>query len=37
VRWAPGDAKYVGKNTAKFVIKLGSKEYASTGDFTLSP
>ena len=37
VQWAPGDAKYVGKNTAKFVIKLGSKEYTSTGDFTLSP
>jgi hypothetical protein len=37
VQWAPGDAKFAGKNTAKFVIKMGSKEYTSTGDFTLTP
>ena len=37
VQWSPGDARYVGKNTAKFVIKLGAKEYSSAGDFTLTP
>ena len=37
VQWDPSDAKYVGKNTARFVVKLGSTEFTSTGDFTLTP
>jgi hypothetical protein len=37
VQWEPSDAKYLGKNTARFVVKLGSTEFTSTGDFTLTP
>ena len=37
IKWEPADAKYVGKNTAKFVAKIGDREYVSTGEFTLTP
>jgi hypothetical protein len=36
VQWEPSDAKYLGKNTARFVVKLGSAEFTSTGEFTLT-
>jgi hypothetical protein len=36
VQWEPSDAKYLGKNTAKFIVKIGSSEFTSTGEFTLT-
>lgn len=35
VQWSPADAKYLGANTVKFVVKIGPKEFTSTGEFTL--
>jgi hypothetical protein len=36
VRWEPSDAKYLGKNTVKFIVKIGAEEVTSTGEFTLT-
>jgi hypothetical protein len=36
VMWGPSDAKYLGKNTVKFIVTIGSAEFASDGDFTLT-
>jgi hypothetical protein len=36
VMWEPSDAKYLGKNTAKFIVTIGSAEFRSDGDFTLT-
>ena len=36
VQWEPSDAKYLDKNTAKFIVKIGSPEFTSTGEFTLT-
>jgi hypothetical protein len=35
-KWAPEDAKYLGKNTVSLSVRLGSAEFTSTGDFTLT-
>jgi len=32
----PSDAKYLGKNAARFVVKIGSAEFSSTAEFTLT-
>jgi hypothetical protein len=37
VHWEQSDTKYLGKNTARFVVKIGSQEFTSTGEFTLTP
>jgi hypothetical protein len=36
VRWELSDAKYLGKNTVKFIVKIGSEELTSSGEFTLT-
>jgi hypothetical protein len=36
VQWEQSDTKYLGKNTARFVVKIGSQEFISTGEFTLT-
>jgi hypothetical protein len=36
VRWEQSDARYLGTNTARFVVKIGSSDFTSTGDFTLT-
>ena len=36
VQWDQSDTKYLGKNTARFVVKIGSQEFTSTGEFTLT-
>ena len=36
VQWEKSDAKYLGKNTARFIVKIGSAEFTSTGEFTLT-
>jgi hypothetical protein len=36
VQWEPTDAKYLGKNTVKFIVKIGSTEFTSDGGFTLT-
>jgi hypothetical protein len=36
VQWEQSDAKYLGKNTAKFIVQIGSAAFTSTGDFTLT-
>jgi hypothetical protein len=37
VQWEQSDSNYLGKNTAKFIVQIGSVEFTSTGEFTLSP
>jgi hypothetical protein len=37
LQWEQSDVKYLGKNTAKLVINLGSAQFTSTGDFILTP
>lgn len=37
VQFDQDDKKYLGKNTAKFVVKIGPQELTSTGEFTLTP
>ena len=37
LRWDQSDTKYLGKNTAKFVVKIGATQFTSTGEFTLTP
>ena len=36
IQWEQSDTKYVGKNIAKFIVKVGSTEFTSTGEFTLT-
>jgi hypothetical protein len=36
VQWEQNDAKYLGKNTAKFLVQIGSATFTSTGEFTLT-
>jgi hypothetical protein len=36
LRWDQDDAKYLGKNTVKFVVKIGSAEFVNSGEFTLT-
>jgi hypothetical protein len=36
VQWEQSDTKYLGKNTARFVVRIGSQEFTSTGEFTLT-
>jgi hypothetical protein len=36
VQWSPADAKYLGANTVKFMVKIGPKEFTTTGEFTLT-
>ena len=36
VMWQPSDAKYLGKNIVKFIVRIGSAEFTSDGEFTLS-
>jgi hypothetical protein len=36
VQWDQSDTKYLGKNTARFVVNIGSQEFTSTGEFTLT-
>ncbi|HTD62342.1 MAG TPA: hypothetical protein VK679_16925 [Gemmatimonadaceae bacterium] len=31
------DPKYLGKNTIKFIVKIGSAEFTSTGEITVTP
>lgn len=35
--WEAGDSRYLGKNTAKFVVKIGSGQFSKSKDFTLTP
>jgi hypothetical protein len=37
VIWQPSDAKYLGNNTVKFMVTIGSAEFTSVGQFTLTP
>lgn len=36
VQWDQNSTKYLGKNTAKFVVQIGSTEFTSSGEFTLT-
>ena len=36
VDWGSRYAQYVGKNTAKFVVKIGNSQFTSTADFNLT-
>jgi hypothetical protein len=36
VIWQPSDAKYLGRNTVKFIVTIGSAEFTSEGEFTLT-
>jgi hypothetical protein len=36
IQWEPSDAKYLGKNTVKFTVTIGSAEFTSDGEFTLT-
>lgn len=36
IQWEPSDAKYLGKNTLKFIVTIGSAEFTSDGEFTLT-
>ena len=36
VVWKPETAQYLGTNTANFIVKIGSAEFTSTGEFTLT-
>jgi hypothetical protein len=36
VQFEPSDKQYVGLNTAQFVVRIGSGEFESTGEFTLT-
>jgi hypothetical protein len=36
VKWDQASTKYLGKNIAKFVVQIGSAEFTSTGEFTLT-
>ena len=36
VKWGPDDVKWLGKNAVKFTVKIGSAEFTSSGEFTLT-
>ena len=36
VIWKPEASQYLGTNTVKFIVKIGSAEFTSTGEFTLT-
>jgi hypothetical protein len=36
VKWEPGDAKLLGKNTARMVVTIDGKEYVSSADFDIT-
>jgi hypothetical protein len=36
IQWEPSDSQYLGKNTVKFIVKIGSAEFTSDGEFTLT-
>ena len=36
IQWEQSDTKYLGKNPVKFVVKIGSAEFTSDGEFTLT-
>ena len=36
LQWEPSDANYLGKNSVKFIVKIGSFEFTSSGEFTLT-
>jgi hypothetical protein len=36
IQWEQSDTKYLGKNTAKFLVKIGSAEFTSVGEFELT-
>jgi hypothetical protein len=36
IQWEESDAKYLGKNTVKFIVKIGSAELTSVGEFELT-
>jgi hypothetical protein len=37
IKWRPGDERYLGKNIAKFNVKIGSTEFTSSEEFGLTP
>src|ERR1700722_3091537 len=36
IQWEESDKKYLGKNTVKFIAKIGSAEFTSVGEFELT-
>jgi hypothetical protein len=36
IQWEQGDSQYLGKNTVKFIVKIGSSELTSVGEFELT-
>lgn len=36
IHWEQSDSQYLGKNTVKFIVKIGSTEFTSDGEFTLT-
>jgi len=36
IPWDPSDAEYLGTNIAKFIVKIGSSQFTSTGDFLVT-
>jgi len=36
IRWEQSDSQYLGKNTVKFIVTIGSAEFRSDGEFTLT-
>ena len=36
IQWEQSDTEYLGKNTAKFIVKIGESDFTSTGEFTLA-
>jgi hypothetical protein len=37
IQWEQSDSQYLGKNTVRFVVKIGSAEFTSVGEFALTP
>ena len=37
IQWEQSDSQYLGKNTVKFIVTIGSAEFRSDGEFTLTP
>jgi hypothetical protein len=36
IQWDQSDSQYLGKNTGKFIVTIGSAEFTSDGEFTLT-
>jgi hypothetical protein len=36
IQWEQSDSQYLGKNIVKFIVKIGSVEFTSDGEFTLT-